>query len=189
MVRTVERVLGARVASTLTRALLVARPLLVVGTHLLYFVLGCVVIFFMGWLIALTAIAIRPDLQDVVNENASYFIYAAMGLWGLWQLIETVRELRWGVRHDPIRAIPSASKWIIPLSIKYVVYYREEGRCRRCAKASGLGYDHIVPMERGGRNEANNIELLCGSCIAKPKAYRYVYPENRRLSSSRARKR
>ncbi|MEE9271618.1 MAG: HNH endonuclease signature motif containing protein [Candidatus Krumholzibacteria bacterium] len=56
----------------------------------------------------------------------------------------------------------------IPAAIRDAVYARDGGRCRfkgtsgrRCGSRNGLEIDHVLPVARGGRNEASNLRLLC----------------------------
>lgn len=47
------------------------------------------------------------------------------------------------------------------------LYYRQEGRCVRCARSlEVLGYhvDHVKPLAKGGYNVAANLQLLCPKC-------------------------
>lgn len=55
----------------------------------------------------------------------------------------------------------------IPAQVKRYVYQRDGGRCRRCGSRFDLQYDHIYPYSKGGGNNANNIQLLCGRCNRK----------------------
>ena len=48
------------------------------------------------------------------------------------------------------------------------VYQRDGGRCcyesqdgRRCSAAGRLEFDHIVPLAKGGSDDADNLRLLC----------------------------
>lgn len=45
-------------------------------------------------------------------------------------------------------------------------------KCANCAASLKLGYhiDHRVPISRGGRNDRNNLELLCPTCNVKKSA-------------------
>jgi hypothetical protein len=122
------------------------------------------------------------SLQSVVSDNAPYFVYAAVGLWGLWELKELVCGIKREVLRDPPRKIPSVSRQAIPLSVKHVVYYREKGKCRHCGVAFDLGYEHIIPLSHGGSNSVGNVELLCGICNAQSKDNPYGYLEERHLS-------
>lgn len=38
------------------------------------------------------------------------------------------------------------------------------GRCYYCKNARDLTKDHIVPLSRGGRNEAHNLVACCERC-------------------------
>lgn len=51
---------------------------------------------------------------------------------------------------------------IIPTSVKLEVWKRDQGRCRECASADNLHFDHIIPYSKGGSSlTAENIQLLC----------------------------
>lgn len=41
---------------------------------------------------------------------------------------------------------------------------RARGRCANCGKRRKLEYDHIVPLARGGRHDAKNLQMLCRPC-------------------------
>jgi 5-methylcytosine-specific restriction endonuclease McrA len=49
----------------------------------------------------------------------------------------------------------------IPEDVKRVVYERDGGRCLACGSDQLIQYDHVVPWSMGGRNEVQNIRLLC----------------------------
>lgn len=76
----------------------------------------------------------------------------------------------------------------IPTWLKRAVYYRDRGRCQHCGKdLSGqfsipedgaLHYDHIIPLEQGGTNDATNFQLLCGKCNLK-KSGNLFFPDYR----------
>lgn len=65
----------------------------------------------------------------------------------------------------------------LPEWLKRAVFYRDNGRCQHCGKdltgllAIGsdkeLQYDHIIPLERCGTNDATNFQLLCSDCNLK----------------------
>ena len=38
--------------------------------------------------------------------------------------------------------------------------------CRKCGSIVGLECDHIVPLHRGGTNDASNLQSLCKECHA-----------------------
>ena len=45
---------------------------------------------------------------------------------------------------------------------------RDGWRCRKCGKAGILEVDHIQPLEDGGSDEPDNLQVLCRGChIAK----------------------
>ncbi|NLL67799.1 MAG: HNH endonuclease [Clostridiaceae bacterium] len=62
----------------------------------------------------------------------------------------------------------------MPEWLKRAVFYRDNGRCQHCGiDLSGLicinddktlQFDHIIPLEQGGTNDATNFQLLCSDC-------------------------
>ena len=42
--------------------------------------------------------------------------------------------------------------------------------CRKCGSIVGLECDHIVPLHRGGTNDASNLQSLCKECHASKTA-------------------
>lgn len=55
----------------------------------------------------------------------------------------------------------------IPSEVRVIVWYRDEGKCKRCGSQENLEFDHIIPVSKGGSNTENNIELLCKKCNLK----------------------
>ena len=54
--------------------------------------------------------------------------------------------------------------------IKAKAYARANGKCEGCGfllKKNNRHYDHIKPMEMGGKSELGNCQLLCTSCHTK----------------------
>lgn len=70
-----------------------------------------------------------------------------------------------------VEAIQRASSQIgvykrtpIPEVVKLVVWQRDEGKCARCNSTHNLHFDHIIPVDKGGSNSEENIQLLCATC-------------------------
>ncbi len=52
----------------------------------------------------------------------------------------------------------------IPEDVKQFVYERDGGRCLACGSDELIQYNRAVPWSMGGRNEPQNIQLLCAGC-------------------------
>lgn len=52
----------------------------------------------------------------------------------------------------------------VPDDVKQYIWARDEGRCRNCSAATELQFDHIIPLAKGGSNNADNLQVLCGPC-------------------------
>jgi hypothetical protein len=48
--------------------------------------------------------------------------------------------------------------------VKLFVWARDGGRCVGCRADKELHFDHIIPLAKGGSDEAENIQLLCRTC-------------------------
>lgn len=52
----------------------------------------------------------------------------------------------------------------IPDDVKQYVWTRDGGQCRNCGSTVELQFDHIIPIARGGGNQDDNLQILCGPC-------------------------
>jgi uncharacterized tellurite resistance protein B-like protein len=52
----------------------------------------------------------------------------------------------------------------IPDCVKREVWFRDGGKCVRCAADQYLEFDHVIPHTKGGANTVNNIQILCRRC-------------------------
>lgn len=52
----------------------------------------------------------------------------------------------------------------MPEGVRRLVYERDGGRCLVCGSGELIQYDRVVPWSMGGRNEPENIRLLCAEC-------------------------
>lgn len=55
----------------------------------------------------------------------------------------------------------------IPDSVRYYVWKRDGGKCKKCSRKKYLHFHHIQRFADGGKHEAKNIKLLCVSCHAE----------------------
>jgi hypothetical protein len=52
----------------------------------------------------------------------------------------------------------------IPEDVQLAVWERDDGCCMSCGAQEDLGFDHIIPLARGGSSTARNIQILCEAC-------------------------
>ena len=163
MIGMVVRLLGTQAALVAAWVTLMAMRSLLVATHLLRFVIGAVVVSVVAWLAALTLML-----------PSAYFVFVAVGIYALWELVHLVRNLK---RQEELLpwALPSATRQRIPASVRQVVYYRDKGRCRHCGKGFDLEYRPILPLMQGSSKDVSNIWLVCQPCahsdaVGPPKA-------------------
>ena len=76
------------------------------------------------------------------------------------------KERRMFERHkkkfeSPESVEASRSRPRFPESVRIEVWRRDSGKCAKCGSRENLGYEHIVPVSKGGSNTARNIDLLC----------------------------
>ena len=51
--------------------------------------------------------------------------------------------------------------------LRKLVIYRDKGLCQMCEIERGNEVDHKRPLRDGGRNELDNLQLLCSSCHSR----------------------
>lgn len=49
------------------------------------------------------------------------------------------------------------------------IMLRDGGHCLHCASAEDLSIDHIVPVSKGGSDDDDNLQTLCGRCNSSKK--------------------
>lgn len=47
------------------------------------------------------------------------------------------------------------------------VFDRDGYVCKACGTSQGLTVDHIFPVSKGGSNDLDNLQTLCGSCNSR----------------------
>lgn len=54
----------------------------------------------------------------------------------------------------------------IPEERRAKIVERDHGQCVQCGSQVGIDIDHIIPLSRGGSGRDDNLQLLCGRCVA-----------------------
>jgi hypothetical protein len=97
------------------------------------------------------------------------------------ELFQACRELGWG-SGEPITDACSRIAWAaqqegyvapgrtkstrrkMPHAKSRKVWDRDDWTCRRCGSHRGLTVDHITPVSKGGTDDLDNLQTLCGPC-------------------------
>lgn len=59
------------------------------------------------------------------------------------------------------------TKAVIPESLRWEVFERDNFTCAKCGSRRNLTADHIIPESNGGETSASNLQTLCRSCNSK----------------------
>jgi hypothetical protein len=60
---------------------------------------------------------------------------------------------------------PLRKSWSsIRIEMTKKVFQRDEHKCKYCGSIDNLEIDHIKPLARGGSNDLDNLQILCGPC-------------------------
>lgn len=58
----------------------------------------------------------------------------------------------------------STARKRIPDDVKQYIWTRDAGQCQSCGSVAELQFDHIIPVSKGGSNNVENLQILCGPC-------------------------
>lgn len=73
---------------------------------------------------------------------------------------------RWLFRDNP--PIPRGYiKAVIPVSLRWAVFERDNFTCKHCGARQYLEADHVVPECKGGKTTFANLQTLCKPCNVK----------------------
>lgn len=50
------------------------------------------------------------------------------------------------------------------------ILINENSKCNYCGTNEKLTIDHIIPISKGGKNEKENVQILCSICNNKKRA-------------------
>jgi hypothetical protein len=127
--------------------------------------LGAIVILFGGLFFLFWPFAIQ------VNGQPPAWDWAIAIPW--WLL---VIFCWWLIKRKPKKTVPVANQNYPPQPLgeynsrhisqdtKIAVAARDGNACRNCGSMTDLQFDHVIPWSRGGSNNAQNIQILCGRC-------------------------
>lgn len=58
-------------------------------------------------------------------------------------------------------------KEVIPASLRWSVFERDNFTCQNCGSRKNLTIDHVVPESKGGGLTMDNTQTLCKSCNSR----------------------
>lgn len=65
------------------------------------------------------------------------------------------------------RGLITKKKAVIPPSLRWLVWERDDFTCKDCGSRKQLSIDHIVPESLGGPTEESNLQTLCTPCNSR----------------------
>lgn len=90
------------------------------------------------------------------------FLYLAEGAWFAADEV---------LRPPPPPSIPdrpnTGAKVVIPPTLRWAVWERDDFRCQHCGSRQDLAVDHILAESKGGTLDMVNLQTLCRPCNSR----------------------
>lgn len=138
------------------------------------------------WLCLYVLILVREFAQGFITIISMFwgslvFVIAVQGgawgqaiVWGLTGFLVSFGVHQCSLQHwqdvtlggeEPLRLADFfRTDTKIPKAVKQKVIKRDGMKCARCSCPINLSFAHIVPIAKGGSNDASNIQILCSDC-------------------------
>jgi len=91
----------------------------------------------------------------IIGAVAIVFLYL------LWKLSRAKKALRDAPIDNKRRPFTLDEKGKV---FEKTVLKHGKSQCWHCGKTEDLAIDHILPIEKGGNNSINNLQILCKTC-------------------------
>jgi 5-methylcytosine-specific restriction endonuclease McrA len=65
------------------------------------------------------------------------------------------------------RSATPRPKCVIPKTLRWEVFKRDDFHCKHCGTRDNLSVDHIHPESAGGTLELDNLQTLCRACNSR----------------------
>lgn len=66
--------------------------------------------------------------------------------------------------NPPATPAAKANRKAVTRSLALAVFDRDGYACKHCGTRQSLTVDHVIPVSRGGSDEMDNLQTLCGPC-------------------------
>lgn len=109
-----------------------------------------------------------------IHEVASSYSFVEGPLVEIgWRIVDlTNSRVEWADCVGPTqRPIGSRAKQVIPPSIRWGVWERDDFTCRHCGTRRDLSIDHILAESKGGTLSPENLQTLCRPCNSRKGAH------------------
>ena len=97
--------------------------------------------------------------KDIYYE-IRYYPRRAWKYKSLWLWSERMWKIRQKDKRDRYRAKRYARLRNAPAKMERLGVKQ----CKVCSSSSNLTIDHIIPISRGGKNNIENLQILCNTC-------------------------
>ena len=121
-----------------------------------------------------------PDVVEVLHRSLRAYV-------------QELRKRKFAATTRPRPCNPSQDPRHVPSEVKRAVWQRDGGQCtfksdtgQRCEARTGLEYDHILEVARGGKSTIGNVRLRCRAHnqYTAEQAYGEEFMRRRRLRNA-----
>ncbi len=112
----------------------------------------------------LLKLRILREVYDYRESEADELIKTVDRLRNKAKLKSIKTKVAQNLQEDHGRVPADDANKPIPEDVQLSVWQRDGGKCVKCGSTEDLGFDHIIPLSKGGSNTERNIQLLCEQC-------------------------
>lgn len=115
--------------------------------------------------LSITVVLRRFDMGDNFQERKS----KTFNMKEIQTVLDRLQNKRGNFYQDEEiwNSICRVERGKVSHKLRFLIYKRDNNRCRICGSTNNLEIDHIYPISKGGKSTPDNLQTLCHRCNVK----------------------